>query len=225
MAVPHGAREAIARAAAELAGVPPISELSPVDRARLAAALQGVSYAPGDVIFAQGTHADALYILREGSVERRTNGVTLEVLSPPAVFGDLGLLREEVRATTLMAVTPAVLWRLPGERFTRLAKRTPAIATFFAATMGHNLALRMQEVAELSQEFDGMAEYLYSTLSSSQQETLERAALLPRLDPRVLGKPPNALPLADVLLDGRADGPAYPTAFRRFVIGSAATAA
>lgn len=213
MAVRHGAREAIARAAAELAVVAPFSELPPVDRARLAAALQEVTYAPGEVIFAQGAPADALYILREGTVERQKSGITLDALHPPAVFGDLGLLRDEVRATTLKAVTPAVLWRLPGERFTRLARRNPAIAAFFAATLGGHLALRMQEVAELSQEFQGMAQHLYSSLSRSQQEVLEQAVLLPRIDAQVLGVEPSALPLSDVLLNHSV----YPPAFRRFV--------
>jgi di/tricarboxylate transporter/CRP-like cAMP-binding protein len=217
MAVRHGAREAIIRAAAELEAVPPFSELSPVDRARLAAALQQATYAPGDVIYAQGARADALYILREGTVERQSNGVTLEALQPPAVFGDLGLLRDQARATTLRAVTPAVLWRLPGDRFTRLARRTPAIATFFAATLGGHLALRMQEVAELSQEFQGMAQHLYSSLSRSQQEVLEQAVLLPRLDQAVLGAKPETLPLADVLLNGQPETASYPPAFRRFV--------
>jgi di/tricarboxylate transporter/CRP-like cAMP-binding protein len=216
VAIRPGAREAIARAATELATVAPFSELSPVDRARLAAALQEVRFAAGQVIYAQGAPADALYILREGAVERQSNGVTLEVLQPPAVFGDLALLRDEVRATTLRAQTDAVLWRLPGERFTRLTHRTPAIATFFAATLGSHLALRMQEVAELSQEYQGMAQALYSGLSHSQQETLERAALLPTLDPDVLGASASELPLADALLDD--DSQAYPPAFRRFLL-------
>ena len=55
MAIPHGTREAIARAAAELAAVAPFSELSPVDRARLAATLEEVIYQPGEVI----THRQA----------------------------------------------------------------------------------------------------------------------------------------------------------------------
>jgi hypothetical protein len=61
-----------------------------------------------------------------------------------------------------------------------------------------------------------MAQHLYSGLSRSQQEALERAALLPTLDQRVLGTRPGALPLADVLLD--ADAQAYPPAFRRFLL-------
>jgi di/tricarboxylate transporter/CRP-like cAMP-binding protein len=227
VAIPHGAREAIAHAAAELATVAPFSELSPVDRARLAAALEEVSFNAGDVIFAQGTRADALYILREGLVERQANGIRLEVLESPEVFGDLGLLRGEVRATTLIALTPCVVWRLPGERFTRLLRRMPAIATFFAAAVGGRLAQRQQEVAELSQEFQGMAEHLYSGLSESDQRVLERLALLPALDSRVVprlldgsGRPvrPASLPLGDVLLDGHDDAQTYPPAFRRFLM-------
>src|SRR5689334_16329474 len=220
MAIPHGARETINRAAAELATVAPFSELSPVDRARLAAALDQVTYQPGDTIFRQGERADALYILREGEVERLADGTRLEVLDPPAVFGDLALLRDEPRATTLRAVTECLVWRLPGDRFTRVLRRTPGIATFFAATVSSRLADSLQRIAELSQEFEGMAEHLYSNLSSTDQLVLERAALLPELDTRVIGRLSNrALPLADVLLDGHASRPAYPPVFRRFLLG------
>jgi di/tricarboxylate transporter/CRP-like cAMP-binding protein len=185
----------------------------------LVAALDQVSYAAGDVIFAQGTRADALYILREGIVERQANGVRLDVLHPPSVFGDLGLVRDEVRATTLTALTQCVVWRLPGERFTRLLRRTPRLATFFAASLGGQLASKMQEVAELSQELQGIAEQLYSSLSPPDQERIERAALLPILDPRVLGAPPSALPLANVLLENdHTQSATYPPAFRRFVL-------
>ena len=210
-------REAIARAAAELAMVPPFSELEPTDRARLAAALEEVAYAPGDVIFAQGTRPEALYILREGTVERQTNGVRLELLQPPAVFGDLGLLRNEVRATTLLATTPARLWRLPGDRFMRIVTHTPSLAAFFASTLGGQLAQRMQQVAELSQEVEDMAEHLYAGLDPIEQQTLERAALLPRLDERVLGEAAHSLPLAEVFLDNAAGASTYPSAFRRFL--------
>jgi di/tricarboxylate transporter/CRP-like cAMP-binding protein len=226
VAIPHGAREAISRAAAELATVPPFSELSPVDRARLAAALEEVTYSAGQVIFAQGAHADALYILREGLVERQADGIRLDILEAPAVFGDLALLRDETRATTLSALSDCVLWRLPAERFTRIL-RTPGIAAFFAAAVSGRLAQRQQEVAELSLEFQGMAEHLYSTLSKPQQLVLERAALLPQLEPRVLGllmggngssSTLAALPLADVLLDGRSGTQVYPPVFRRFLL-------
>jgi len=228
VAIPHGARQAIAHTAAELAAMAPFSELTPVDRARLAAALEEVHYTQGEVIFAQGARADALYILREGTVERSADGARLDVIHPPAVFGDLALLRDEPRATTLAALTDCTVWRLPADRFMRLLRRTPALATFFAATVSGRLASRQIEVAALSHEFQGMAEHLYSSLTPAQQLTLERAALLPALDERVLGKmigtaraEATQLPLAEVLLDGRADGGTarrYPPVFRRFLL-------
>src|SRR5919201_1376060 len=200
---PSGARQAIAEAAAELAAVPPFAELSPVDRARLAAALEEVSYTPGEVIFAQGAAADALYILRKGRVERQAEGVALDQIDPPAVFGDLALLRGEPRATTLVAVTDCVVWRLPGDRFRRLLNWTPAIGATFAATVSSRLASRQREVAELAQQFQSVAEHLYAGLSPVDQHLLERLALLPDLDPRLLSRlpdHPDPLPLDDVLL-------------------------
>jgi len=225
--IPPGARETIAQAAAALATVAPFSELSPVDRARLAAALEEVTYDTGQVIFAQGARADGLYILREGLLERRADGIRLDVLEPPAVFGDLALLRDEPRVATLTALSPAVLWRLPADRFTRLLRRTAGIAEFFAANVSSRLAMRQQEVTELAQEFQGMAEHLYSSLSVPEQHLLERAALLPTLDRRVVtallaGQTmQKALPLADVLLDtrnGQAEAQTYPPVFRRFLL-------
>jgi len=232
VAIPFGARQAITRAAAELAAIAPFSELAPVDRARLAAALEEVHFQARDVIFEQGTPADALYILREGLVERLADGVRLDTIHPPAVFGDLALLRDEPRATTLAALTDCLVWRLPADRFTRLLRRTPGIAASFAATVSGRLASRQTEVAELASEFEGMAEYLYSSLSPAQQAMLERAALLPVLDERVLGEllgtshaDLSQLPLADVLLDGRATpgdlsarARKYPPVFRRFLL-------
>src|SRR5687768_3860130 len=56
----------VAEAAALLATIPPFSELSPVERARLAPALEEVTYAEGAVIVEQGAPADALFVVREG---------------------------------------------------------------------------------------------------------------------------------------------------------------
>ncbi len=231
-----GARDAIAQAAVELAAVPPFSELTPVERAKLAAALEEVAYEPGDVIFAENEPADALYILRQGLVERLAGGVRLDLVQPPAVFGDLALLRKERRATTLVALAPCTVWRLPADRFTRLVLRTPGIGARFAATVSDRLVSAQRDVAGLAREVEDLAERLYASLPPADRALLERAAVMPILDPRVapafLGCQetadwPASLPLADVLLrraeepgaDGeRGSPPGYPPAFRRFLL-------
>lgn len=225
-----GARRAIADAATVLAGVPPFSELPPVDRAKLAASLEEVTYEQGEVIFAEGARADALYILREGLIERLADGVRLAVLDPPAVFGDLALLRDEVRSTTLVAATPCVVWRLPAERFTRLLRRTPGIGARFAEAVSHRLASSQRAMAGLAQDFEALAERLFEGLTPAQQSTLETAALLPTLEPTALaavfgeGATAAGLPLAHLLLGEAgahgeaADPPALPPAFRVFLL-------
>lgn len=214
-----------------LASVPPFSELPPVDRAKLAAALEELVFDEGDVVFAEGEPPDGLYILRDGLLERKTGGVLLARLEPPAVFGDLALLRDETRSATLIATTPCVVWRLPAQRFTALLKTAPGIGARFAAAVSHRLASSQQDVARLAQEFEDLAERLYAGLSSDEQMLLERAAILPRLDPRVVdrlageadGERQAGLPLSDVALgvtDGARNGEAshYPAAFRRFLL-------
>ncbi len=183
--IPPGARQAIAQVAAELASIPPFSEISPVDRARLAAALEEINYDQGDVIFAENEPADALYILREGIVERLAQGVRLDLLEAPTVFGDLALLRDERRATTLVTLTPCTVWRLPADRFTGLVQRTPAIGARFAAEVSDRLAGAQREVADLAREVEDLAERLYASLEATDQELLERTAILPSLDARV----------------------------------------
>jgi di/tricarboxylate transporter/CRP-like cAMP-binding protein len=231
--IPPGARAGIARAAEELASLPPFSELTPVDRARLAAALEEVSYRPGEVIFAEDQPGDALYILRQGSADRYAHGVRLDTVHPPAVFGDLALLRDQWRATTLVAANPVVVWRLPAARFTRVLQRTPGIGARFAAVVSDRLAAKQQELAGLALEVEDLAERLYGSLEPAEQEVLERAAVLPVLDPAILGPllekghevDPRRLPLADLLLgpdNGTAEHAAtrqtYPPVFRRFLL-------
>ena len=107
----------VAEAAALLATIPPFSELSPVERARLAPALEEVIYAEGGVIFPQGTAADALYILRKGQARRFVDGVLLDTVRPHSVFGGVELLCSETRSSTLVAAPGCVVWRLPADRF------------------------------------------------------------------------------------------------------------
>lgn len=177
-AYPLGPRT-VAEAAALLATLPPFSELSPVERARLAPALEEVTYTEGAVILEQGAPADALYIVREGQVQRLVNGVPLDTVRPPALFGELGLLRGEPRSSTMVAASRCVVWRLPADRFRRLLAGTPAVAARFAATVSSQLADSRRQVAALAAEVEALSALVSDEVHAERAEPVERDAARP----------------------------------------------
>ena len=75
----------------------------------------------GTAVVREGDLADAFYVLVVGTVE-----VTLDTpegpallrhLSAPSFFGEIGLLRSAPRTSTVTAVEPCTVWRVPAEAF------------------------------------------------------------------------------------------------------------
>lgn len=154
----------VAETAALPATIPPFSELSPVERARLAPALEEVTYAEGEQVFAQGAPADALFIMCEGRAQRFVDGVLLDTVKQPALFGDLGLLCGEDRSSTVVAATDCVVWKLPADRFRRLLAGTPSVVARFAASVGGQLTDSRRQVAALAAEVAALSALLSSDL-------------------------------------------------------------
>lgn len=77
------------------------------------------NYAAGEVIFAEGSLASVAYILKEGSIEisvtRKNKKVTLAVLKPGEIFGEMALIIKEHKrtatATTLEASEVIVIYK------------------------------------------------------------------------------------------------------------------
>lgn len=189
----------VAEAAALLATIPPFSELSPVERARLAPALEEVTYAEGGVIFPQGTTADALYILREGQAWRFVDGVLLDTVRPHSVFGGVELLCNGTRSSTLVAAPGCVVWKLPADRFHRLLRETPAVAARFTATVSSQLADARRDVAALVAEDNALTALLPA---EARVQRVGRAAS-GRLDAAEVARP-TARVIQDVFAPARA---------------------
>jgi CRP-like cAMP-binding protein len=113
-------------AAHVLAAIPVFAALTPVDRAKLAGALEERVLEVGTVVFEAGGEGDALFILGEGTAERRVAGASIDFIEPPAIFGELALLTDEPRSASIIAVTPIRLWVLPRQRFQRLLRSEPS---------------------------------------------------------------------------------------------------
>ena len=78
-----------------------------------------MNVAPGETIIEQGAEGDAFYAIRSGQVEVHKDGELTGSLGPGAHFGEVALLMDVPRTATVVATTPARLFRLDREGFER----------------------------------------------------------------------------------------------------------
>ncbi|MDB5867262.1 MAG: crp 3 [Betaproteobacteria bacterium] len=174
------------QAAEALAAVPLFAGLSPVDRAKLAGVLEERWLDAGTVVFEAGTEADAMYILREGVAERRVSGSPIDVVYPPAIFGELALITDAPRSATVVAITPIRLWVLPRSRFVPLLRAEPELMLHLSAAVGMDLFRTRRALGDLQSELDAWLDERLADLSEDERELVEAAAYFERPPLRVL---------------------------------------
>ncbi len=128
--------------------VPFFRTLDRVDVARLIGILERVSFAAGTSIFQEGADADALYLLESGQVaitiKAPDGDRTVTRLSPPAYFGELGLLLAR-RTASAIAVTDVQGWKLPRGHFEELARERNPLSLAMAASLAELIDQRSRE--------------------------------------------------------------------------------
>ncbi len=101
----------------------------------MAASLQSVQAAAGDVIVRQGAPADKFFIIVDGEVEveREDDGTTrkLATLSGGQFFGEMAILRDLPRMATVRAVTPTTLLVMERDSFRGLVAQSMGTTTDF----------------------------------------------------------------------------------------------
>jgi CRP-like cAMP-binding protein len=96
--------------------VPFLSTLPLVGIEDLAARLERVELASGEVLFERGDAGDRFYIVTEGTVEiDLPDGVKIE--EAPCYVGEIALLHDIPRTATVRAAHPSVLWALERDDF------------------------------------------------------------------------------------------------------------
>ncbi|OZC02059.1 cyclic nucleotide-binding domain-containing protein [Rubricoccus marinus] len=90
-----------------------------------------VDLASGDALFAQNDAPDALYVVREGTLDVLVQGAAgpkvVAQVEAGGVVGEMGLLTGQPRTAGVRAAAPTRLWRLPREAFERLRHESPAL--------------------------------------------------------------------------------------------------
>ncbi|MFQ5534369.1 MAG: Crp/Fnr family transcriptional regulator [Sphingomonadales bacterium] len=98
----------------------------------LAFTADDVHFAKGDVLFRQGVLNDEAYILAEGTAEAvwksPTGARVIAILERFDVVGEIALLSDVPRMTTVTATSPITALRIEKEVFVRLIEEYPRIA-------------------------------------------------------------------------------------------------
>ena len=99
---------------------------------QVAARIQRREFAPGVTLFHQDMPGTMMYMLESGSVRvisigRTGQELTLNVLGPGEIFGELSILDGEHRSATAITLAPTVLWLLSQIDLTKFMNEYPPV--------------------------------------------------------------------------------------------------
>ena len=129
--------------------VPYFKDLDRVSLARLAGALEPISFPKGSLVTREGAVAQELYLLESGavtaSVHSPSGNVEVGSILAPGSFGEMGLLLQRRTASVIVA-KDAKMWRLPRDRFVALVRERPDIALSVATALADTLDRRQRSL-------------------------------------------------------------------------------
>jgi CRP-like cAMP-binding protein/Zn-dependent protease len=105
------------QAVAELRQLPAFATLGADDLASVLDHGEWQNVSPGDVIIEQGQEGDAFYAIRTGQMDVLQDDAAIGTLGPGRHFGEIALLNDVPRTATVIARTPARLFRLDRDGF------------------------------------------------------------------------------------------------------------
>jgi CRP-like cAMP-binding protein len=108
------------QAMAELRELPAFSSLEPDELMQLLEHGEWRTAAPTEVLIQQGEPGDAFYVIGAGRVDVLRDGELVNTLGPGAHAGETALLTDAPRNATVVARTPARVFRLDRAGFDRL---------------------------------------------------------------------------------------------------------
>src|SRR5919199_1166938 len=112
--------------------VPMFRDVDPARLKLLAFTSDRVQFGPGQRFFSQGDVADAAYVILEGHAEVRLNtpGGEIKVadLGRNALVGEMGILSDNPRSATILAVEPTTALRIDKRVFLELLMQFPQMS-------------------------------------------------------------------------------------------------
>ncbi len=141
--------------------VPLLASMAEPERTRVLEACRACHYQRGDVLFRQGDPSDGLHVVERGRLAVRVttetgDSVTLDVIGPGRVVGELSLVRPgTARTASVVALDEVSTRMLTLDAFQELCREHPAVATTAAALLADTVErLTGQLVEALSVNVD-----------------------------------------------------------------------
>jgi CRP-like cAMP-binding protein len=133
-----------------LEGMPLFAGLNPEQRHAIGTRLRRRSFAPGVTLFHQDMPGSSMYLIETGRVRvfilgRTGIEITVNVLGPGDIFGELALLDNKPHSATALTIEPCVIWLLARADLEEFLERYPVLAR---ALLGI-LAERVRSVTHL----------------------------------------------------------------------------
>ena len=86
------------------------------------------NFLPGQTIFKEGDTGQAMYIVREGEIEIKRNGIVFDTIGPGVTLGEMGLIDHKPRTADAVAKTSCKLVLLNERQFQFLVQQVPDFA-------------------------------------------------------------------------------------------------
>jgi len=120
-------------------------------------------FAAGSQVFAQGSPRDRMYVVITGEVEIRIDGIAVEVAGPGSLVGEMALIDNGPRSSTVVARVDSELVPVDSDRFLFLVQQTP----FFALTV-------MRVLSERLRRMNGFLSRMVATAEASERDGAPR---------------------------------------------------
>lgn len=101
----------------------------------------------GNVIFEQGDHGDAFYLVVKGAVTISRGATKLATLGPREGFGEMSILDRETRSASATAAEDTTLLSLDRDSFDRIIEQNPVVARGVYRVLTERLRNTLAQVA------------------------------------------------------------------------------
>lgn len=107
------------------------------------------TFSAGEDIVKEGTPCDALYIIKEGSVQVHREGKQLVTIDKDEAFGEVSFVDKGARSATVTARADTVLVKIPADSLEKLLSKEHQLGAKIYRSIGELLAKRLRETNDV----------------------------------------------------------------------------